>query len=81
MVQPNAVPNLTASSMALEFILGRVPGWARVMALTCVLGIPEKSAWSPQNNLLFVCNWACTSSPTTSSYFSVLLTQQKYRKE
>jgi hypothetical protein len=58
-----------ACSIAILFILGSVPGWPSVMALTCVLGAAPNAFASPENNLLFVFNWACTSSPITASYF------------
>lgn len=70
MVQFNAKPSLTASSIAFLLITGNVPGNAKETGLTCVLGSAPKAVKSLQKSLVWVCNCACTSRPTTSSYFA-----------
>ena len=68
MLQLQASPIFIAYSIAFRFILGNVPGCPKVIGLTWVLGSAPKAMLSPQNNLLCVSNWACTSNPTTISY-------------
>ena len=68
-----------AYSIALVFILGKVPGCASVMGLICVLGSVLNAALSPQNNLLFVSSWVCTSNPITTWYLSFCFTAAKVR--
>jgi hypothetical protein len=62
-----------ACSMAILFILGSVPGCPSVMGLTWVFGAEPNAFASPENNLLFVFNWACTSSPITASYLRLVV--------
>jgi hypothetical protein len=70
MVEWDMTPILIAWEMASLFILGNVPGWPKVMALTWVLGEAPNEASSPAKSFVLVFNWACTSSPITASYFT-----------
>lgn len=81
MLQLRANPSLMAYSIALVFILGKVPGCASVMGLICVLGQVLKAALSPQNNLLLVSNWVCTSNPITTWYLLFCFTAAKVRSD
>lgn len=65
--------------MALLFMRGKVPGCASVMGLIWVFGSVLKAALSPQNNLLWVSSWVCTSRPITTSYLSSVFTAAKVR--
>src|SRR6202012_1583992 len=51
---------------------GSVPGCAKETALTWWFGSAPKPAESDENDLLCVLSCACTSRPTTNSYFSVI---------
>ena len=73
MLQFNAMPSLTASAITSLFITGNVPGCARETGLTCVFANAPKLLLSPENNLLFVRSWACTSKPITTSYLSLIM--------
>jgi hypothetical protein len=56
-----------ASSTALSFTTGRVPGSPRVTGSTLVLGASPKWLGAPENILVAVASSAWTSSPHTSS--------------
>src|SRR5690606_33175861 len=68
--ESQAKPILIANSTAFLFTLGKVPGWPKVITEILVLGRFPYSVESELYILLAVSNWACTSSPTTSSYLS-----------
>src|SRR4051794_27385988 len=56
--------------MASRLSRGSVPGCPREIALTWVFGSFPKAVASPQNSFVLVSNCACTSRPTTISYWS-----------
>jgi hypothetical protein len=43
-------------------------------------GLQPKAALSPQNNLLLVSNWACTSRPITTWYLSFFITDANVQR-
>src|SRR5262245_27353296 len=62
---------MIVASTAAWLITGRVPGIPRQTGQTWVFGGASKqAALQPQNILLCVRTWACTSSPITGSYFT-----------
>ena len=67
------MPNLTAIFKTSSFRTGRTPGIARSMLQACVLGRAPKLVLAPENNLLLVDNWTCTSRPITASQSNFLL--------
>ncbi len=62
-----------ANRMASLFSLGKVPGWAKEIVLTCVLEGSPKTVVSAQKSFEEVSSWACTSKPITVSYLSLFI--------
>src|SRR3954462_11071569 len=69
-LQPKALPALTAISTAAAFRAGSAPGRPRQTMQTCLLAGAPNCVEHPQKILVRVSSWACTSSPITGSYFS-----------
>src|SRR5262249_60591369 len=70
--QPSARPPFPASSTAFAFNTGSAPGIPRHTGQTLVFGGAPNPVGHPQKIFVAVANWACTSSPITASYFSVI---------
>ncbi len=68
MRQPSASAARTASSTASPLRTGSAPGSPRHTGQTCVFGGAPNAVLQPQNALLRVRSWACTSRPMTGSY-------------
>src|SRR5712671_5405251 len=58
-----------ANSTARLFNTGRAPGNPRHTGQTLVLGGAPNLVEQPQNALVWVSSWTCTSRPITASYF------------
>jgi hypothetical protein len=65
MFAPQARPILMALSTAVALGDGKDPGMPRHTGQIKVLGSAPNSTRQPQNILVFVESWACTSSPMT----------------
>lgn len=72
MVQLQASPILVANTMAFLFTIGNVPGCAREIGLTNVLGSAPYTLLSAQKSLDAVASLAWISNPITASYVSFL---------
>ncbi len=66
-LQPKALPALTAMATAASFKDGSAPGSPRHTAQTCVLGGAPKAVLQGQKIFERVRSCACTSRPMTGS--------------
>src|SRR6266567_4058228 len=69
MEQLVARPALMAYSTTFSFSTGRAPGKPKQTGQVCELGWEPKRVEQPQNILVLVVSWVCTSSPMTTWYF------------
>src|ERR1700691_4144964 len=69
--QFSARPASMANSTAWRLNTGRAPGNPRHTGQTLVLGGAPKLVGQPQNILVRVASWTCTSSPITGSYLAI----------
>src|SRR3990172_1150909 len=69
MLQFVASPVLIANSRAFLFRTGRTPGMPMHTWQVWEFGSEPNFVEQPQNILVSVSIWACTSSPMTASYF------------
>src|SRR5918998_6767753 len=67
-VQPSAIAPRTANLMASPLGTGNAPGRPRHTGHTLVLGGSPNVVRLPQNILVRVRSWTCTSSPITVSH-------------
>src|SRR4030067_2313291 len=68
MCAPTAAPNLIARPTAPLFSTGSTPGSAMLTASACVFGSAPNAVEAPENILLLVESWVCTSSPMQISH-------------